>query len=58
MTDQQLVRRLISVVVLKCVILGGIWWLFFSPHMREADEVMPIPQNQQTTTTGESTHEH
>lgn len=56
MTDQQLVRKLIWVVVIKCIVLGVIWWLFFVPGPTQEQAFMSAPQNQSTT--GENRHGH
>lgn len=35
MTDRQLVRELVLIIVIKLVVLMGLWWFFF--HNQRAD---------------------
>lgn len=60
MTDRQLVRKLVFVVLIKLVLLMGLWWAFIRGQQVVVNsEVMAqTVQTDKTSATGESRHGH
>lgn len=62
MNDRQLVRKLLLAVLIKLMLLVGLWWTFFRGQSIEvsADSMVGTLQREQSQQpeTGESRHGH
>jgi len=60
MNDRQLARKLILLVLLKLVLLFGLWWLFFRDQnvVVSSESMAHVIQtnNTQSTETGDTRH--
>ncbi|MET7013367.1 cytochrome oxidase putative small subunit CydP [Uliginosibacterium flavum] len=60
MTDRQLARKLIIVVLIKLVLLFVLWWAFFRGQqvVVNGEAMAQAVQTDKTSATGESRHGH
>ncbi|MBS1210701.1 MAG: hypothetical protein H6R19_3099 [Proteobacteria bacterium] len=63
MNDRQLARKLIAVLLIKLVLIVGLWWVFIRGQKVEVDSAamagaLGTHQTTQTEATGETRHGH
>lgn len=63
MNDHQLTRKLILAVLIKLLLITGLWWAFIRGNKVEVDSAamagaLSSTQTTQNTSTGETRHGH